>query len=243
VLAQTLNASEPALRFQALLASARLSISDLPARLQSALSDVDPPLRYLALRLIDEHWERCLSRTTLLQQAAQALQDSDRQVRVGAALLPWETLPGAEGRGGHAPAAEVRTRVEQVLLEAIEARIALPAPEDEQALIERVAHLQLVGAISGLRRIAWGRFGLPSGALAYQARVALLSLGDETAVQHFKKALGSRRTAICAQAVVAVTEARAAALGPEIEALARRGDVDSELIESARTALAQHSAR
>lgn len=243
VVTQALTASEPALRFQALIAAGRIVLSDLVVRLESALGDGDPALRYLALRLVDEHWERCRERSSLLRRASSLLDDADAQVRVAAALLPFAELPdGATGNASSKAAgltdAERAERVKQVLVQALDSRLRLPAPEDEQAVIERVAELELGAAVPALRRIAWGLFGLAPGAFAYQARVALLRMGDDAATRHFKKALGSRRADVCAQAVAAVTEAKALSLLPELDLLERSGRVDNELIMRARDALA-----
>jgi hypothetical protein len=231
VVVQALTAQEPALRFQALLAMARLGVTDLAHRLETALGDGDPPVRYLALRLLDEHWERCQGRASVQRRTAAALRDPELQVRVAAALLPLPAPPDPEHL----------EQIGAVLVEGLEARVKLPAPEDEQALIERAGEMNLTAALPSLRRIAWGLFGVSTSPFAYQAQVALLRMGDSVALQRFAKSLVSRRRDVCARAVAAVAEARVTALGPQLEVAARSGRVDPELIERARAALLQAS--
>jgi HEAT repeat protein len=224
-----LSSPLPALRFQALLAAARVRSSDLSAALQRALHDDDPHLRYLALRILDE--QPAAFTPALDRLSTSALEDSDPQVRVAAALLlTSSTQPDAtQGSGArvHPDAAK------RVLCDALNGGLQLPAPEDQQQLIEQVAELGLHAAIPGLRRQAWGAFGLMPGRFAWQARVSLVRLGDVAAQRHLRKALASSRAEVRRLSVVAAGQARWTEVRQELEALLSNGRVERQTVEAA----------
>jgi hypothetical protein len=222
VIYEALASDLPALRFQALLAAARLEIDDLAPQLERALGDRDPALRYLALRLVEERWDSLQERSSLIAQARTALGDAELNVRVAAALLPFTPLPDA---------------VERILIDAVNSRLVLDAPEDQQALLERVADLKLLQALPGLRSLAWGLFGLSGSPFAWQARVALLQLGDARALGFFRRELSSRQRDRCTHAVVAVGRAGALALRPALKEVQRSGRVEQEVVREALAAL------
>src|SRR5690606_26695082 len=105
-----------------------------------------------------------------------ALDDTKFEVRVAAAIVA---------------AREGNDTARQVLIEALNRGVSLPAPEDEQELIELAGELRLRGAEAGLTRQAWGRFGLLPGRFAFQAKVALARLGNARAERDILKGLSS----------------------------------------------------
>lgn len=221
-----LSAEEPALRFQALIAARRHRVAGLEEYLRGGMSDPDANVRYVALRLLEEHRENAEPERASLQLVARALEDTDRTVAVAAAIL-------LAPRGSE-PAA-------RVLVEALNRGQKLPAPEDEQTVIELAGELGLAGAIPGLRRHAWGRFGLVPGRFFWQARVVLARLGDEKARSSILRGLrdGNRDARIVA--VAAAGRARLAAATPILEELVRLGGTESEAASEALALLrAEH---
>jgi HEAT repeat protein len=217
-----LSSTAPELRFQALLAAARVKIADLVDSLCRALRDADSHVRYVALRLIDEHVADATcepsDETRLRRSAEPCLADPDAAVRVAAALL-------LAPQGGES--------ARQVLVEAINSGLKLPAAVDEQALIEMIGDLALTQALPGLRRQARGWFGFSTGPYAWQAKVALAQLGEPRAVQEVARGLKSSRRDVRSMSVVAAGRARLSYLRPELEHLAETQTVDSELVTTA----------
>jgi HEAT repeat protein len=218
VLKRASQADLPALRFQALIAAAKLRLPDLAARVAKALADADEAVRYIALRVSDEHWTPAELPKALRAPVNAALSDPAFAVRVGAALMLAD---------------DQNTAAREALVQAINRALVLPAAEDQQALFELAGELGLVDAAPGLRREAWGRFGLMPGRCAWQARVALVRLGDAAAQRHLRKALASRRQDVRTLAVVAAGQARFSAVRAEIEALQRAGRVDPQVSSDA----------
>lgn len=219
LLERTLRSNSPALRFQALLAASRIGIGNWSAHLDRGADDADPKLRYLALRLIDEGWSRTDDLPSELSARVEgALNDADAQVRTAAALVAVQRRSELG-----------RRRV----AEALNAGLSLPAPEDEQVLIELAGEFGVNDAAPGLRRAAWGRFGMIPGRFAWQARVALARLGDEAARRTIRKGLASRNRDARTLAVAAVGEARWRELLPELERLAASEGADPDALADA----------
>jgi HEAT repeat protein len=204
------------LRFQALIAAERLGLpTDL---LIGALDDLDPLVRHIALRLLEQ---RCSpvgadARPVLTPEVGRAVRaalgDRDLRVRLAAAIF---LARAGEGQGS------------PVLVEAI----ASPGQvdlEDEQAAIVLAGELGVRAAMAPLERQAFPLFG--RGRLSYEAQVALASMGHPRARAHILKGLSSfdrdRRTlAVVAVGRAGLTEAR-----PTLEAMAgdpRRAEPDA----------------
>lgn len=207
----------PALRFQAIGAAARLlgeaAFIDL---LTHVLSDPDVKVRGHALRVADERFGGGRIPPSVVRAAEVAVVDSEPWIRLAAALL---LAPH-----GHMPARDV-------LVSALNQRWPLPAPEDEQALIELVGELGLTEALPGLRRHARGWMGLVPGRFAWHARVAMARLGEESAQRGIAAGLRHRQSHVRAASALAVGRARLHELRGDVEQLVERGKLDRELAE------------
>jgi hypothetical protein len=223
-----------------LLAAARVHLSDLSAALQRALQDDDAHLRYLALRILDEQPDAL---TPALERLSKnAVEDPDALVRVAAALLVTRPVSHTVADPGRRAAADSEA-AKRVLSDAVNAKLELPAPEDQQQLLERIAELGLHAAIPGLRRQAWGAFGLVPGRFAWQARIALVRLDDAAAKQHLRKALSSSRADVRRLAVVAAGQAQWTEVRQELIELSRSGRVDRETVDEALALLGTEAAQ
>jgi HEAT repeat protein len=206
-----------ALRFQAVLAASRVLQDDefVPLALEAA-GDGDPKVRYVLWRVCDERFAGVLPHA-LHQALEMALNDSDPYVPIAAAFVL--------GPNDH-------TKARQVLGRAINARLKLPAPEDEQTLVELIGELGVTEGIPGLRAHARGRFGLVPGRFAWQAQIALARLGDDWAIRQLSRNLKHRSTDVRIHAATAVGAARLTQLRPLIENLGRTRRIPSELAAS-----------
>ncbi len=205
-----------ALRFQAVGAAARLL--DEPAFLgifEAALADADAKVRGHALRVASERFGDELP-SGVRRQARPALADQERWVRLAAAILLAPC--GEEGASS-------------VLVDAVNQGWKVPAPEDEQVIIELVGELELSDALPGLRRHARGWLGIVPGRFAWQAQVAMARLGDEGARRAITAGLGSRQFHVRAASALAVGRARLHGLRANVEALAREGKLEPEVLE------------
>lgn len=226
-----LRAREPELRFQALIAAARLEAPELGELLFEGLQDADESIRYLALRLLDEHAEAVQllgaagPSKRLRTQVAACLQDDAQAVRVAAALLV--TRPEGEA------AWDCRALACKVLVAGINDNVALPAAADEQALIEAVGELKLDAARPGLARHLRGAFGLVPGRFAFQARVALARCGDPRAIEQLARGLRAFRRDARNLAAMAIGQARLVQLRAQLEQLGDRGAIDAEVASTA----------
>jgi HEAT repeat protein len=207
----------PALRFQAVGAAARVldevAFIDLLTQL---LRDPDVKVRGHALRVADERFGGGRIPPSVVRAAEAAVGDSEPWVRLAAALL---LAPH-----GHGPAHEV-------LVSALNQRWPLPAPEDEQALIELVGELGLTQALPGLRRHARGWFGLVPGRFAWHSQVAMARLGEQAARKAIAAGLRHRHSHVRAASALAVGRARLHELRGEVEQLVERGKLDPALAE------------
>lgn len=213
-----LKSDEPPLRFQALTAASRVLSSDFERVTLQAVDDPDPKIRYLMLRLSEERWPAEQLPEPVKAAAEVALRDDDVKVRTAAAMLL-------------APLGNTLAR--QTLIQALNERIALPAAEDEQTLIEMVGELNLKDAMAGLRAYCRGRFGLIPGRFAWQARVAMARLGDARAIAAIRRGLASRNADTRVLAVAAVGQARLKSLEPELIQLGQMNRVPSAPLDEA----------
>ena len=219
-----LGSDSPALRFQAVTAASRVMEAGFEAVVERALQDDDPAIRYLALRCSDERWASGLLPAPIVTAATSALDDRDWGVRVAAAMLL-------------APHGESNAR--EMVSVALNRRVKLPAPEDEQTLIELAGELGLSAAIPGLRSHLRGRFGLVPGRFAWQAQVALARLGDAHTITTLRRALRSRRRDVRTLAVAAVGQAKLTALEADLVHLESQGAVESSTLNEALASLRQ----
>lgn len=217
--AAALVAERPELRFQALIAARRLGFGDIEGLLRKALTDQDEKVRYLSLRLLEEHRaQKSALEPQTRSVVLHCLEDAVDAVRVAAAMLL---------------APEGLERARELLAEAINLAIRLPAPEDEQALLEMAGELRVHPAIPGLRRHRSGRFGLVPGRFAWHARVALARLGEEQAIREIQRGLrawsrDSRSLAVAAAGLAGLKQAR-----PVLEELARTDAADADALSEA----------
>lgn len=225
VVAQALDSDSSALRFQALIAGQRLRLDGWSKRLRVAIGDDDPKIRYLALRLVDEYDASREGEglpTDLLNRVERALSDESPEVRVAAALVA-----GPKGS----------SQARQVIADALNRRLTLSEPSDEQSVIELAGELGIREAAPGLWRIVRGAFGLVPGRFAWHARVALAQLGDETARAQIYKGLRSRQRDVRSLSVAAVGRSRWVELLPELEAMERKGSADPDALAEALSLL------
>lgn len=221
------------IRYQALVALHHLTLTPVDDALNDALADDDAQIRYIALRIVEERWvgaqgDRELVAVSLpsplLAAAHRLSEDSVPEVRLAAAIL----LARARIEGLRAP-----------LVDAVNGRIGVREPEDEQAAVELAGDLRLAAARSGLERRAFGwRFG--RDAFHWQARVALAKMGDARAIAAILRGLEARSRDARTLAVAAVG---AAGLTEALEKLeAMRGDdrlVDQNAVTQALANLAR----
>jgi HEAT repeat protein len=205
---RALDSDAPELRFQALIALHHLLGHDAIPRVVERFSDDDAQIRYVSLRIAEEH---AVGGGTLpagaLDRARGKLRDAAPEVRLAAAIL----LASHGDRSG-----------ESVLADALNGAPRPIHAEDEQEAIELCGTLGIEPARPGLERRAWGLRRDPSQ--AWHARVALARMGDARARQAIVRGLAAwtrdaRTMAVAAAARAHLTEAR--------DAIARmRGDAD-----------------
>lgn len=218
-----LAADVGALRFQALHAAHKLDIPDLARWLLPGLKDPDPKVRYLALRLLDERGGRSDHALKdhgqdIYEACESALSDAQLEVRVVAAFLF---------------AREGDPRAGRALVEGLNSGVQLEAPEDMQELVELCGELELADAEPGLKRHAWGRFGLVPGRFAWQAKVSLARLGNERARREILRGLSSWDSDTRTLSVVAAGRARLAQAKERLESLGRDPRMDPALVRDA----------
>ncbi len=210
-----LSAVEPALRYQALVASRRVLGADAEPHIVEAMADEDDEVRYIAWRIAEERWLDVgageLSKA-LAVRARAALDDTSGKVRMVAALLL--------ARAGDAGGADVVVEV----LNGPTGRVPI---EDEQAAIELAGELGLEAASRGLERRAFGGFFFARDPFVWHARVALARLGHERASQEILRGLTAWTRDARTLAVAAAGRARLSRARPLLERMrtdARQAD-------------------
>ncbi|MDP9036703.1 MAG: HEAT repeat domain-containing protein [Myxococcota bacterium] len=207
-LERALRDARPDVRYQALIAFARVAKDDevqVATALVRALDDPDEAIRYIAMRLAEEHFAANPSAKPderLTARAERLVDSDDPSVAIVAALYL--------ARLGH-------PRAGPVLLDVIAETRRTPELEDEQACVELAGELQLTDAIPHLERRAWGtrrvvRAVLSWGAgdsasCAWHARIALARMGHPRARTELMGELVSWRRETRNAAVVAVGRA------------------------------------
>lgn len=216
LLENLVQSKHAAVRFQVVAAGSRvLGDSAFDKLLTETFVDADAKVRALAFRVCEERFDVELPQ--FVQTAAvEALATPERAVRLAAAILM-------------APLGNETAR--SVLVTAINQRWTMAAPEDEQTVIELAGELNLHDALPGLRRHARGWLGLVPGRFAWQAQVAMASLGDAQAQKAIGVGLRSRQSHVRSAAALAVGRARLHGLRDEVEALGNAGKLPAEVFE------------
>jgi HEAT repeat protein len=221
-----LIADEPALRFQAVMAFARLCEDHdrVVAALLRATRDDDPEICHVALRMAEEHGARGCSDAgeaepvdaRIVERAAELCDHESAEVRLAAAVILGRA-GRAEGRA-HLCAAAAR-------------ELATREKDDESAAIELCGELELREAIPALERRAFASDWLwRADPFAWHARVALARLGHARAVAWVLaelRALSRERRTL---AVAAAGRARLVEARASLEEMARdpaRADPDA----------------
>ncbi len=222
VIERALEDDSPELRFQALIAHARVGVGTVDEALARALGDDDARVRYIALRISEERWldagEVDLP-APLARAARDALGDLAAGVRLAAALLL--------GRAGDESGAEV-------IVAAIESGRGADEPDDAQAAIELAGTLGLAAARRGLTRRAFGLLGASRDPFAWQARIALARMGDERARQFILRGLNAWSRDARILAVVAAGRALVPGALPLLFAMRGRPDrAEPSVVEEA----------
>jgi len=226
-LVRALQHDLPAMRFQALIALARVD-GDQPARhLSRGFEDSDAEVRYVAIRLTEERWIERKGGNSLPSELARrvrtSLRDGEAKVRLAAAILLAKSgdLSGVDA-----------------IVAAVDRGEGAEELEDAQAAVELAGRLGLKAARRGLTRRAWGRFGILQDPCSFQARIALAQLGDLRAVQSIIRDLSAWSRDTRTLAVVAAGRAGLADATRLIRAM--RGDArraDPEAVDEALAAL------
>ncbi|MDF3067217.1 MAG: hypothetical protein K0R38_2818 [Polyangiaceae bacterium] len=195
----------PAVRYQAVVALARLQQEGSLEALLVGTRDADPEVRHVSFRVAEEVFggrEAEGVPAPLVQRARGALRDDNRGVQLAAAIL-LAVLGEAAGR--------------EHLVDAVNAKRRIGHAEDEAIAVELCGQLQLRAAIPGLERRAFGMLGgrTPS---SWHARVALAELGHERAKNVIMRGLSAwsrdaRTVAVAAVGRARLREARPILLG------------------------------
>jgi HEAT repeat protein len=190
----------PAVRYQAVVALARLQGEGSLESLLVGSRDPDPEVRHVAFRVAEEVFGgRVLEQTPLplLQRARGALRDDNAGVQVAAAIL-LAVLGDDSGR--------------ERLVEVVNARRRVMHVEDEVIAVELCGQLHLEKATPGLERRAFGMFGGRTP-VSWHARVALAELGHPRAKSAILRGLSAwsrdaRTLAVAAAGRARLQEAR-----------------------------------
>jgi HEAT repeat protein len=240
-LERALRDERPEVRYQAVIAFARVAKDDPPlvaGALVRALDDRDAAIRYIAMRVAEEHQVDGgpLRDDRLAERAGKLVASSDEAVAVVAALY-LARLGEARGRAG-------RQRVLDVVAEAANT----PELEDEQACVELAGELGMREAIPALERRAWGTRRLvrtivswgagDRASCAWHARIALARMGHARARSEILAELKSWRREVREAAVVAAGRAQLREARAALRELNEGGSVDAALVREALVRLA-----
>ncbi|MCC6526786.1 MAG: HEAT repeat domain-containing protein [Polyangiaceae bacterium] len=208
VVREALGHERAALRFQAVMAYARLcpTRSEAVRALCAAAGDDDERVAHIALRMAEELGgvDGAAVPPELAARAAELVDHPSPRVQIAAAIVA--------ARAG-------RDEGDAVLVRVANRQLATPEAEDEAAAVELCGELALAEAAAGLERRA---FGWRRDPLAWHARVALTVMRHPRAVASVMRELGSvgfaRRTlAVATAGRAGLEEAR-----PLIEAMRGR---------------------
>ncbi len=185
----------PAVRYQAVVALARLQKDSSLEALLVGTRDPDPEVRHVAFRVAEEVFGGRAAEqvpAALVQRARGALRDDNRGVQIAAAIL-LAVLGESSGS--------------EQLIEVVNAKRRIQHAEDEAIAVELCGQLQLKAAIPGLERRAFGVLGGRTPA-SWHARVALAELGHSRAKNAIIRGLSAWSRDARTLAVAAVGRAR-----------------------------------
>lgn len=213
--------ARPELRYQAIIAVSRIA-SDEQRTLNAivrALTDDDPAVQHIALRVAEEKFTDALPEEhPLVRSAGALLTHSNSDVRVAAAIFVSKV--------GQKTGTDELLRIARA-----EAR-PMPNKEDEAAAVEVCGEINLREAIPTLERRVWGLQGLVRDTCAFHAKIALARMGHARARREILDDLRSRRTAVMSAAIVAAGRARISEAVPILKSFAA-GAADSVLVTEA----------
>ncbi|HVY26558.1 MAG TPA: HEAT repeat domain-containing protein [Polyangiaceae bacterium] len=189
-----------AVRYQAVVALARLQGEASLESLLVGSRDADPEVRHVAFRVAEEVFGlrgREGAPLPLVQRARGALRDDNRGVQVAAAIL-LATLGEDSGC--------------ERLVEVVNDRRRFLHAEDEIIAVELCGQLKLEQATPGLERRAFGLWG-GRATVGWHARVALAELGHDKAKRAILRGLSAwsrdaRTLAVAAAGRAKLQEAR-----------------------------------
>jgi hypothetical protein len=190
----------PAVRYQAVVALARLRGTAALESLLVGSRDTDPEVRHVSFRVAEEVFGGSPVEQVplvLMQRARGALRDDNPTVQLSAAIL-LAVLGEAAGR-------------ERLIL-TVNARQRIRHAEDEIIAIELCGELRLSQATPGLERRAFGWLGARTP-VSWHARVALAELGHARAKSAILRGLSAwsrdaRTLAVAAAGRARLAEAR-----------------------------------
>ena len=218
---RALSDARPEVRYQATIAFFRLC-SDEARKLEvllQKLGEDDDAIRYIALRLGEEHLVHTASAGALLDAAAARLDDEAAEVAVAAAVIL-----------GNAGDARGFARLREVVHTGAVAGVAVPK-EDEVEAIELVGRLGFRDLVGTLERRAFGLARLMRDTCSLSAKVALARMGDVRAIQSLAQDLESSSTDRRTLAIVAAGRTGRAELRDVLRAASR--PLDRELVAEA----------
>jgi HEAT repeat protein len=196
----------PAVRYQAVVALARLQGESSLEALLVGTRDADPEVRHVAFRVAEEVFGGRAAEQVplpLMQRARGALRDDNHGVQVAAAIL-LAVLGDAAGS--------------ERLVEAVNSRKNFAHAEDEAVVVELCGQLRLTQATPGLERRAFGIFGGRTP-VSWHARVALAELGHERAKIAILRGLSAWSRDARTLAVAAAGRARLQEARPILEGM------------------------
>ncbi len=222
-------------RFQAIIAFSRLCPDHdrVVQQLLVAGEDEDPLVVHIALRMAEElggQDDEVPVDPLIVERAAALLEHEAPVVKVAAAVIL--------GRSG-------RDEGNQNLVDVVSGALKTNESADEAAALELCGQLGLEQATAALERRAFGRrglLGLRENPLAWQARVALATMGHERASNWILQELGAWNRERRSLAVAAA--ARAGLLRAADAISAMRGDsarADQDAVEEALLVLRPES--
>jgi HEAT repeat protein len=204
---RALASDQASMRFQALIALARLATERAGPAILKATTDADEEVRHLAFRVLEERATGEADVVSLgadvTKAARNALGDESLAVRLCAAIL----LARSGDRVGAS-----------VIVEAVNRAGSRIDLEDLSAAIELVADFGLAEATSGLSRRAWGGL-LSRDPLSYESRIALARMGDARARDAIVRGLSSWSRDTRTLSVVAAGRARLSEARPRLSAM------------------------
>jgi HEAT repeat protein len=222
-LRRALTEKRPEMRYQAIIAFARVADDDteIGQALLTATNDDDDAVVHIALRIAEERLDAGKPVEPRLVTRAKALLE---------APSPHLALVAAIFLGKAGDTAGNRLLLRVVRGEKVNGQA--PEKEDERAAVELVGELGLDEAKSHLEKRAWGVMHFVRDTCVFHAKIALARMGHPRAVAEIMNDLQATRPDVLGGAVVAAGRARLAKARPLIEKLTAAA-VDPELVKEA----------